>query len=385
MQWILCIFFVVCSGYAQEDPVILTLGESGPYSLVERSNFSRFDNGVYIGHLYREVRALLSSEPAADTQLYRGNFYIMEETLRDMTQSARSVSAVIPVYFEIHSNGHLTIDEDRGFPALRGFPTVPEKALAPGSRWTAPGDRAVDPLDTGVATIIPFTAGYEYKGIELYQNIPIHRIKSRYTIRYTGALKLTGTHDVDILLRVADGSLLFMRDVLDETFSFPDASTRRLRGFTLTFGQGSVPLDRDSTVIILEKIVEEPRPEKELPPDIAVVTIPEGIKLIIQDLQFMPDLDRILPAERPRLDAISEALKQIPDRIFLVEGHTAGSSDGIKLSTQRAQRVVEEMVARGIPADRFLYKGWGNTRPVADNDTTAGRARNRRVEITILD
>jgi outer membrane protein OmpA-like peptidoglycan-associated protein len=57
----------------------------------------------------------------------------------------------------------------------------------------------------------------------------------------------------------------------------------------------------------------------------------------------------------------------------------------MELSIERAQRMVEELVRRGISADRFIYKGWGGTRPIGDNSTNDGRALNRRVEITILE
>jgi outer membrane protein OmpA-like peptidoglycan-associated protein len=57
----------------------------------------------------------------------------------------------------------------------------------------------------------------------------------------------------------------------------------------------------------------------------------------------------------------------------------------MELSIQRAKRMVDELVSRGIPASRFMYKGWGGTKPLADNTSETGRSRNRRVEITILE
>jgi outer membrane protein OmpA-like peptidoglycan-associated protein len=57
----------------------------------------------------------------------------------------------------------------------------------------------------------------------------------------------------------------------------------------------------------------------------------------------------------------------------------------MKLSIARAKRMVDELTARGIGADRFLFKGWGGTKAVGDNATDSGRAQNRRVEITILE
>jgi len=53
------------------------------------------------------------------------------------------------------------------------------------------------------------------------------------------------------------------------------------------------------------------------------------------------------------------------------------------LSTRRAAAVVTFLVSQGVPAANISAKGFGDTRPVASNDTPQGRAQNRRIEITI--
>jgi outer membrane protein OmpA-like peptidoglycan-associated protein len=108
----------------------------------------------------------------------------------------------------------------------------------------------------------------------------------------------------------------------------------------------------------------------------------------MRDVRFAADSEDLLASERGRLDLIAEAIKRAGDRTVLVEGHTAavGKAQGeLDLSVRRAKRMVDELVARGIGADRLLFKGWGGTKPVAGNDTEEGRSRNRRVEFTILD
>ena len=113
----------------------------------------------------------------------------------------------------------------------------------------------------------------------------------------------------------------------------------------------------------------------------------QGIRLSVRDIRFQPDSDEILPEEAWRLDAIAETLRLAEGYTFLIEGHTAsvGKPAGEQeLSVRRAKKTAAELTARGIPADRFLYTGYGGTRPVADNRTAGGRAQNRRVEITIL-
>jgi outer membrane protein OmpA-like peptidoglycan-associated protein len=408
---------------AQESSAVrLGALQTGAYTMVERSDWSRYDNGKYTGHVYHEVRALIKPEalngpaaakgPAAADQafLYRGNFFVLEETLRDLRASARPVDAIVPVIFTVFPDGNMVLDEDNGYPSLRGFPAFPQEAVAPGTRWTAQGQKAADPKQTGQAVLVPFTAEYEYRGRELYQEIPVHRITARYALRYQGGgfggdfSALTGTHAADILIRADNGLPLFIRDNLDETYTWPDGAALRFRGFTLIFNQGTVPINRETVIASLgnslgiteKKDKTEPRqqpgsrtgitaPEEGL----ELVSAPEGIRLIIRDIRFVPDSDEFLPEERPRLDAVTRALRQAaPNQTFLVEGHTASTgrpAGEMELSVRRAKRMVEELARRGIAEDRFIYKGWGGTKPVGDNNTDQGRSLNRRVEITILD
>jgi outer membrane protein OmpA-like peptidoglycan-associated protein len=405
--------------YAQEPGgVWLTAARSGLYRMVERSDWSRYDDGKYRGHVYREVRASLKAgvERNGGASQYTGAFFVLEETLRDMRRNARAVDAVISVSFRVSGDGNIEVENDQGFPSLRGFPAFPPEAVRPGFRWTAPACRVMDPLNDGSLAAVPFVAEYEYRGIEQYRGIPVHRIFAKYALRYrsgegagspdsggaaggTGGQSFgnvggnegkgafegqsftacQGAHNVDILVRVSDGLPLMTRDVLEDTFSWPDGRTVRFRGFTLVFFGGLIPLDRETTIVAMTD---------SLAGGIDVSSVPEGVRLTLKDIRFSPDSDELLPAEQSRLDMISAALKQMPGRNFFVEGHTAavGRPDGeLELSVRRAKRMVNELVKRGISESRLLYKGWGGTKPVGDNETEAGRSRNRRVEITILE
>ena len=112
-----------------------------------------------------------------------------------------------------------------------------------------------------------------------------------------------------------------------------------------------------------------------------------GLMLVINDLQFVANKAELLPGEEKRLDQIATLLKKVPKNQILVEGHTArvgDESDEMGLSLERAHTIVKELTVRGVSKDQFITKGSGGTKPVADNETPEGRARNRRVEITIL-
>ncbi|CAE6724606.1 OmpA family protein [Paraburkholderia haematera] len=83
-----------------------------------------------------------------------------------------------------------------------------------------------------------------------------------------------------------------------------------------------------------------------------------------------------------------EMIKARPDKRILVAGHSdnVGSADSnLKLSIGRAGAVRDWLVeASGIPVTQFAIQGYGDTRPIAGNHTDAGRAKNRRVEITLV-
>ncbi len=84
------------------------------------------------------------------------------------------------------------------------------------------------------------------------------------------------------------------------------------------------------------------------------------------------------------LEQVAQMLKAAPELKIEVGGHTddVGKADANqKLSEGRAQAVVAELTKRGIAAGRLTAKGYGQSKPVADNRTEEGRAKNRRVEL----
>lgn len=87
------------------------------------------------------------------------------------------------------------------------------------------------------------------------------------------------------------------------------------------------------------------------------------------------------------LDEISAALEMVDEVRVEIGGHTdsrGSDEDNQILSQQRAQSVFDYLVANGADAERFDVVGYGETRPITDNDTSSGRARNRRIEFTAL-
>ena len=115
----------------------------------------------------------------------------------------------------------------------------------------------------------------------------------------------------------------------------------------------------------------------------------EGITISMENIQFEPDSARLMPAEKEKITRIAALLERYPDKELLISGHTAlAGTPGArqKLSEERAEAVAQFLVEMGVRSEYNVYtRGFGAERPVAPNTTEANRARNRRVEITILE
>jgi outer membrane protein OmpA-like peptidoglycan-associated protein len=118
-----------------------------------------------------------------------------------------------------------------------------------------------------------------------------------------------------------------------------------------------------------------------------LVEVKEGAIVILTPVYFATNEDRILAKSYPVLDAVFNAIASLPaGRTVGVEGHTdnRGALDhNMDLSSRRAQSVVTYLVEKGIDAARLTPQGFGPTRPVDTNDTSKGRANNRRVDFLV--
>lgn len=89
----------------------------------------------------------------------------------------------------------------------------------------------------------------------------------------------------------------------------------------------------------------------------------------------------------PYFDRIAAILREQPSKLVKIEGHTDNIGDASVnqiMSELRAEAIRQELLIRGIPAERMRTEGHAFSRPIVPNDTEEGRKINRRVEITVL-
>jgi outer membrane protein OmpA-like peptidoglycan-associated protein len=106
-------------------------------------------------------------------------------------------------------------------------------------------------------------------------------------------------------------------------------------------------------------------------------------KIVTHGITFDIDKSDIKPESMGTLNMIVNVMKSNPDLKFEIDGHTDNTGQAahnLTLSQQRAEAVKAQLVKMGISAGKLTTKGFGDTKPISDNDSPEGKANNRRVE-----
>lgn len=239
--------------------VQLTNTFDGTYTLVERSNWSQYVNGRYVGLTSREARGYLNPAGSGSwrgqtgTQ-YTGDFFVFQQTKRDNRTAAQGIDDILPSSFVMLGDGSIQFTELCFYPQLRNFPVFPQEKVKKGSRWQGMAERVVDPRNDKQFTVLEVPVEYEFVGEELYKGQPVYRIKAKFATRFnkynppriidSQLSQATGTHDVDILVDKETCAVMMMLDRLDETFTYRNDETIRYKGTTSLFTEIPVQVDK---------------------------------------------------------------------------------------------------------------------------------------------
>lgn len=132
---------------------------------------------------------------------------------------------------------------------------------------------------------------------------------------------------------------------------------------------------------------QEGKQSRDLETEILLQPIAAGTKTELKHLNFETGKAVILAESYPELDKWIVWLKENPKATLEIAGHTDNTGDAKKnlaLSLERAKAVKTYLTSKSVKANRLQTKGYGQTKPVADNATDEGKLKNRRVELIIL-
>jgi len=141
--------------------------------------------------------------------------------------------------------------------------------------------------------------------------------------------------------------------------------------------------------VIGNKMDKQAREIETALPGAEVKRVGEGIQLVLGEssVNFEFNKATLTPLAKQNLDKLVPVFKDYADTDITIFGYTdsKGADDyNLSLSQQRAASVKNYMAQKGISSSRFVIKGMGEADPIADNESDAGRSKNRRVEFAIV-
>lgn len=306
------------------------------------------------------------------------------------------------------SRGRISIADKYIMPTVRNVPVFPERSINTGEKWDAEGYEAHDLGPSfGINSLyrLPFTAHYTFLGDRDWRGKPYKAVSISYTVNNSpedfledAPLDFPGSRNGGLTPRRVHGEssqVVYWDSALGQPvgaeenfkliFEMSDGNVYEFSGNAEAEIIESPEMDKNA---IAGDILRELTDEGVDAADVRVVE--EGVKINLEDIMFEPDTAILVPGEEKKLEKIGELLRRYPNRDILVGGHAAraGGTERSRqqLSQERAAAIASYLIEQGVRSpDRIIARGYGSQNPIADNNTEAGRKKNRRVEIIILE
>lgn len=276
--FLILFFFSLTPLFAQS--VELSYNGSKSYSLTERTDLRKYENGKYIGLVSREVHSYISpassyedSPQYARDSWFDGHFYVIEERKNNIKKTVDGIYDSIPSVFHIAPNGELTMHEDHGFPSFRSFPAFPSRKVSPGDSWTSSGERAVDPKGDGKITRLKIEVRYTLEGEGIFDGREVYKISALWQTLYgmswkdkkgdQNLTKARGGHKASIMVLKSTGEPVLVMDNVDETFVYADKTEINYKGTISLFIKYPPRMDSDKIIAALSDIATIKKSEPE--------------------------------------------------------------------------------------------------------------------------
>ena len=311
-----------------------------------------------------------------------------------------------PSVFRRDEFGVYTIDEQYFMPVVRDVPIFPQYDVKKGESWRHSASEAHDLRDNfniQKPFVVPVDVTYTYQGsvqrngktyqlievnYDLYYDIPVKNLQSKrngnmtlpmlYPVRTMGYSKQRLYWDNNA------GILPYYDEVFTIMMELNTGAVIEYRGSAKAEITTLQRMDKEEIAGMLDKNIRDMGIS-----NTTVEKTDEGITISLENIQFEADSAHLLPAEKEKIEKIGKLLSNYPDYELLISGHTAlagKAEDRQVLSEQRAAAVANYLIELGVREQHHVFtRGFGAEKPIAPNTTEANMARNRRVEITVLE
>jgi outer membrane protein OmpA-like peptidoglycan-associated protein len=314
--------------------------------------------------------------------------------------------------------GHFTILDKYFMPVVRNVPLFPRSDVVVGGTWEAEGHEVQDLRQTfGVQRPfkVPFTAHYTYRGTTQEGGKLLHIIDVTYTLAYNSpalktitvpppsAINPTYVAPVIDVPQHTSGEVIqtiywdnekggfqsYEEDftiVIDTASGGHYAFTGHAEALVTDYRRGP------DWIASSHEDVKETLGDDLRDSGLENVTMRDderGLTLTLENINFEANSPLLDASARATLEKIVTLLRTHPDRDLLISGHTSKigrTTAQQSLSEERARAVADYLLDAGIREKGHIFtRGFGGTQSIAPNNTEAGRAKNRRVEITLLE
>ena len=311
-----------------------------------------------------------------------------------------------PSVFRRDEFGVYTIDRQYFMPVVRDVPVFPQHDVKKGESWRHSASEAHDLRDNfniQKPFVVPVDVTYTYQGsvqrngktyqlievnYDLYYDIPVKNLQSKrngnmtlpmlYPVRTMGYSKQRLYWDNNA------GILPYYDEVFTIMMELNTGAVIEYRGSAKAEITTLQRMDKEEIAGMLDKNIRDMGIS-----NTTVEKTDEGITISLENIQFEADSAHLLPAEKEKIEKIGKLLSNYPDYELLISGHTAlagKAEDRQVLSEQRAAAVANYLIELGVREQHHVFtRGFGAEKPIAPNTTEANMARNRRVEITVLE
>ena len=408
--FVLLSFFLAFSVFAQTNEKLLRFKyrKGDNYRVLSTVNEVVKVNGRlnHTAEIVNRVSAHISKVDSDNRGYNEATFITMENSTTTDANGTLTYGEEYESKYWRDERGIFEISKEYFMPVVRDVPVLPEKAVKPGDTWTANGHEAHD-LRRSFANDepfkVPFTATYTYlrdeEGVSSdskHEKKTFQVLSVKYTLSFESPIPeniwelnddfpvmTMGFSNQTIWWDNEKGQIdhysedfrIVMETYLGNQFDFTGKAHAEVTDFERTATDKNL-------AVVLEKV-------KDLDlPDVSVAKTEKGLTISVENIQFKPNSAELLDSEKTKLNQIAKIIEDFPNDL-LISGHTAlsGSAESCQiLSEERADSVAKYLIKTGVRDKYHVYtQGFGARVPIASNATPEGMAKNRRVEITILD